>query len=49
MRSLSFSKIKVALDSVAHFEHGQLIRCDIGAKLVERSELECLSNQVNYN
>jgi hypothetical protein len=32
----------ILVDAAAHSEHGVLIRCDIGVKLVERSELECL-------
>jgi hypothetical protein len=31
---------EAALDSSAHSEHGALIRCDVRAKPVERSELE---------
>jgi hypothetical protein len=34
--------LKALVDEAAHFEHGVLIRCDIGAKPVERSELEYL-------
>jgi hypothetical protein len=36
------SILEVVVDAAAHSEHVVLIRCDIGAKLVERSKLECL-------
>jgi hypothetical protein len=32
-----------SLDAEAHFEHDTLIPCDIGAKTVLRSGIECLN------
>jgi hypothetical protein len=36
------SKINASPDATAHSKHDILIRCEIGAKPVELSELECL-------
>jgi hypothetical protein len=33
---------KVLVDAAAHFEQGVLIRCDMWARLIERSEPECV-------
>jgi hypothetical protein len=42
------SQLENLIDAAGHSEHGILIRCDIGAELVERFELECF-NVVNCN
>jgi hypothetical protein len=36
------SQTKVLTDAAAHFEHGVLFKCDVGAKTEERSRIECL-------
>jgi hypothetical protein len=35
------NRSEILPDAAVHSEHGELIRCDIRAKLVERYELEC--------
>jgi hypothetical protein len=41
-RSSMMNILKVLVDATLHSEHGRQIRCDIGEKPVECSELECL-------
>jgi hypothetical protein len=36
------NKIEVLSDGAVHSEHELIIRCDIGVKPVERSELDCV-------
>jgi hypothetical protein len=39
----SMSILKVLVDAVAHSAHVILIWCDIGLKMVERFENECMN------
>jgi hypothetical protein len=45
----SIGIIEVLIDAEAYSEHGALIRCSIGAKTVERSEIEYMNLRLIIN